>query len=307
MGKKTNPALIGAFVIGAIILVVVAVVVWGKGQLFETSQLYVAYFKGSVNGLTKGAPVKFRGVQIGEVTDIHLRYKQVRGDPRVPVFFKVDEGRVAELGGTRPTRDAVSALISQGWRARLQTLSLVTGVLYVEFDLVPGSTPDFVQSEDATYMEVPTVPTVLEEATATVSDILANLKAIDFAGIGKGISATLERVDGVLDRPELDLAIAELPKTIAAVGLLATNLDHRTEPLTTSLRGTSDEARRSVESLRTTLDGVHTLLAPDGPLAVQLTQTVADLGRAARALRELADYLERNPNAVLFGRAKDAQ
>ncbi|HSV07099.1 MAG TPA: MlaD family protein [Candidatus Binatus sp.] len=307
MGKKTNPALIGAFVIGAIILVVVAVVVWGKGQLFETSQLYVAYFKGSVNGLTKGAPVKFRGVQIGEVTDIHLRYKQVRGDPRVPVFFKVDEGRVAELGGARPTRDAVGALISQGWRARLQTLSLVTGVLYVEFDLVPGSTPDFVQSEDATYMEVPTVPTVLEEATATVSDILANLKAIDFAGIGKGISATLERVDGVLDRPELDLAIAELPKTIAAVGLLATNLDHRTEPLTTSLRGTSDEARRSVESLRTTLDGVHSLLAPDGPLAVQLTQTVADLGRAARALRELADYLERNPNAVLFGRAKDAQ
>ena len=307
MGKKTNPALIGAFVVGAIALVVVAVVVWGKGQLFETSQLYVAYFKGSVNGLTKGAPVKFRGVQIGEVTDIRLRYKQVRGDPRVPVFFKVDEGRVAELGGARPTREAVGGLISQGWRARLQTLSIVTGVLYVEFDLVPGSTPEFVQGEDATYMEVPTVPTALEEATATVSDILADLKAIDFAGIGKGISATLNRVDGVLDRPELDSAIAELPKTIAAIRRLATDLDSRTEPLTASLLGTSDEARRGVESLRATLDGVHGLLAPDGPLAVELTQTVADLGRAARALRELADYLERNPNAVLFGHAKDAR
>ena len=307
MGKKANPALIGAFVLGAIALVVVAVVVWGKGQLFETSQLYVAYFKGSVNGLTKGAPVKFRGVQIGEVTDIHLRYKQVRGDPRVPVFFKVDEGRVAELGGARPTREAVRTLIDQGWRARLQTLSIVTGVLYIEFDLVPGSVPDFVQSEDATYMEIPTVPTVLEEAAATVGDILANLKAIDFAGIGKGITATLARVDGVLDHPDLDRAIVELPKTIAAVRHLATNLDNRTEPLAASLRGTSDEARRSVESLRTTLDGVHTLLAPDGPLAVQLTQTVGDLGRAARALRDLADYLERNPNAVLFGRAKDAQ
>jgi paraquat-inducible protein B len=180
-------------------------------------------------------------------------------------------------------------------------------VLYVEFDLVPGSTPDFVQGEDATYMEVPTVPTALEEAVATVGDILANLKAVDFGAIGKGIAATLGRVDGVLDSPAIDQSIAELPKTIAAIRLLATNLDHRTEPLTMSLRGTSDEARRSAESLRTTLDGVHTLLAPDGPLAVELTQTVADLGRAARALRELADYLDRNPNAVLFGRAKDAQ
>src|SRR5262249_5117378 len=106
---------------------------------------------------------------------------------------------------------------------------------------------------------------------------------------------------------EIGQSIAELPKTIAAIRLLATNLDHRTEPLTSSLRGTSDEARRSAESLRTTLDGVHVLLAPDGPLAVELTQTVADLGQAARALRNLADYLERNPNAVLFGRAKDAQ
>jgi len=307
MGKKANPALIGAFVLGAIALVVVAVVVWGKGQLFETSQLYVAYFKGSVNGLTKGAPVKFRGVQIGEVTDIRLRYKQVRGERRVPVFFKVNEGTVTELGGDQPTRAAVEALIDQGWRARLQTLSIVTGVLYIEFDLVPGSVPDFVQGQDATYMEVPTVPTVLEEATASVGDILANLKAIDFAAIGKGITATLARVDGILDHPDLDRAIVELPKTIAAVRHLANNLDNRTEPLATSLRGTSDEARRSVESLRATLDGVHTLLAPDGPLAVQLTQTVGDLGRAARALRDLADYLERNPNAVLFGRAKDAQ
>lgn len=74
-----------------------------------------------------------------------------------------------------------------------------------------------------------------------------------------------------------------------------------------SLRGTSDEARRGLESLRGTLDGVHGLLAPETPLAVELTRTVADLGRAARALRELADYLERNPSAVVFGRGEDAR
>jgi paraquat-inducible protein B len=307
MGKRTNPAVIGAFVVGAVVLAVVAIMIWGKGRLFETSQTYVAYFPGSVNGLTIGAPVKLRGVQIGEVTDIRLRYKQVRGGPRVPVFFKVDVDRVAELGGTRQTRETLNEFYGQGWRARLQTLSVVTGVLYVEFDLVPGSPLELVQAEDAEYTEVPTVPTTLEEAAASLSKILADLKAIDFEGIGKGVTTTLARVNQVLDRPELGAAIEQLPGTIAAARRLVTNLDTRVDTLTTSLRGTSDEARRGVESLRLTLDGVHGLFAPETPLAVELTQTVADLGRAARALRDLADYLERNPNAVVFGRTESSR
>jgi paraquat-inducible protein B len=304
MGKKTNPALIGAFVVGAVALGVVAIMIWGKGRLFETSQTYVAYFPGSVNGLTIGAPVKLRGVQIGEVTDIRLRYKQARGGPRVPVFLRIDENRVAELGGARQTRETLTELYTQGWRARLQTLSVVTGVLYVEFDLVPGSPLELVQAEDAEYTEVPTVPTTLEEVTASVSKVLADLKAVDFEGIGRGVSTTLTRVNQVLDRPELGAAIEQLPGTIAAARRLVTNLDTRVGTLETSLRGTSEEARRGVESLRVTLDGVHGLFAPETPLGVELTQTVADLGRAARALRDLADYLERNPSAVVFGRAQ---
>ncbi|HJQ84335.1 MAG TPA: MlaD family protein [Candidatus Binatia bacterium] len=307
MGKKPNPALIGAFVLGAIALGVVAVMIWGTNRLFERSQTYVAYFRGSVNGLTLGAPVKARGVQIGEVTDIRLRYKQVRGEPRVPVFFKIDEDRVEELGGRRPTREVLETLGSQGWRARLQTLSIVTGVLYVEFDLVPGSPLELVQAEDAEYMEVPTAPTPLEEATASIGKVLADLKAVDFAGLGKGVNATLARVNHILDRPEVETAIEELPKTIAAARRLVTNLDERAGPMVTSVQGTSDEARRGLESLRATLDGVRGLIAPETPLAVEVTRTVVDLGRAARALRDLADYLERNPNALVFGRGGEAR
>ena len=307
MGKKSNPAVIGAFVVGAVVLAVVAIMIWGKGQLFETSQTYVAYFRGSVNGLTVGAAVKLRGVQIGEVTDIRLRYKQVRGGPRVPVFFKIDVDRVAELGGTRQTRETLAEFFSQGWRARLQTLSVVTGVLYIEFDYVPGSPLELVQAEDADYIEVPTAPTTLEEATASDSKVLADLKAVDFEGIGKGVNATLARVNHVLERPELEAAIEQLPGTLAATRRLMTNLDARVATLETSLRGTSEEARHGIESLRTTLDGVHGMFAPETPLAVELAGTIADLGSAARALRDLADYLERNPNAVVFGRAKDGR
>jgi len=305
MGKKSHPALIGAFVVGAVALAVVAIIVWGKGRLFEKVHTYVAYFPGSVNGLTIGAPVKIRGVQIGEVTDIRLRYRQERGAPRIPVFFKVDDRRVRELGALQaPTAEVVQEFVQQGWRARLQTLSIVTGVLYIEFDLLPGTRIDLVQAADAEYPEVPTAHTAFEEATASLSKVLADLHAIDFEGIGKGVNTTLTRLNQVLERPELDAAIEELPKTLASARRLVTNLDARTEPLIASLQRTSDETRRGVDSLRATLDGVHGLLEPDAPLSVELMQTVGSLGQAASALRDLADYLERNPNAVVFGRAR---
>ena len=306
MGKKANPAIIGAFVIGAVALAVVAVTVWGSGKLFRRQYPCVCYFPGSVNGLSAGAPVKFRGVQVGQVTDVRLRYAQVRGDPRIPVFLKLDEDRLRELGAERaPTREVLREFISNGLRARLQALSIVTGVLYVDFDLLPGSRLDLVQREDAPVPELPTLPTALEEMTKSVSDVLAELRAVPFEAIGRGVNDVIANVNGIVKKPELHAAVDQLPGLVESAKDLVGDLRAHTGPLATSAQGTVDEARRAAESARAALDDVRTLLAPDGPLAVEATRTVSDLGRAASALRDLADYLERNPNAVVFGRAKD--
>ena len=72
MSKRANATLIGAFVVGAIALAVTIVLVLAGGQLFTEQQQYVMYFKGSVKGLAVGAPVNFRGVKIGTVTNIQL-------------------------------------------------------------------------------------------------------------------------------------------------------------------------------------------------------------------------------------------
>jgi len=306
MGKHVNPALVGGFVVGAIALAVVAATIWGTGRFFEKSFNYVAYFPGSVNGLNIGAPVKFRGVQVGEVTDIHLRYKQERGDPRIPVFLKLDETRMRELGAEQaPTTEVVKEFVANGLRARLQTLSIVTGVLYVDFDLLPGSPLVLVQRDDAPVPEVPTLPTTLEEMTKSVSEILADLRSVDFEAIGKGVNDVVANVNGIVKKPELHAAVEQLPELVASAKGLVGDLRTRTGPLATSAQGAVDEARRAAESARATLEDVRTLLAPDGPLAIEATRTVGDLGQAARALRDLADYLERNPNSVVFGRATD--
>jgi paraquat-inducible protein B len=299
MGRKSNPAVIGAFVLGAVALFIVAITIWGSGKLFQRQFGLVCYFPGSVNGLAEGAPVKFRGVQIGEVSEIRLLFTPERGTPRIPVFMKIDAERMRELGARRePSVELLNDLIDQGLRARLQTLSIVTGVLYVEFDMLPETPIDLMQLPDTPYPEVPTVPTPLEEATRTVGDILTQLKDVDFRTLGIAVRRAVNGVTRLVNDPRLGNAIDALPETLAAAHRLLTDLDSRTA----SLNDVSTDTRETLRSLRATLDSIQAMVAPDAPFSVELTQTAADLGRASRALGDLADFLERNPSAVVFGR-----
>src|SRR5581483_4986617 len=302
MGRRANPAVIGAFVLGAIALSVVAVTIWGTGKLFERPFPCVCYFPGSVNGLSRGAPVKFRGVQVGEVSDIRLLYEQASGPPRIPVFLEIDGERLRELGAREPSLDILRELIERGLRARLQTQSLVTGVLYIEFDLLPGTPVFLVQKPDAGYPEIPTLPTALEEATRTVSDVLANLQAIDWKGIGAAVREALDGVNRLASNPRLAAALDRLPDAVADARRLLANLDKQSTAFGADVRNVSSDAHQTLVSLQATLEAIQAVIAPDAPLSVEVARTASDLGGAARGLRDLADYLERNPNAVVFGR-----
>lgn len=303
MGKKANPAVIGAFVVGAVVLGVLALTIWGSGKLFQRAFVAVCYFPGSVNGLAPGAPVKFRGVQIGEVSEVRLLYEQAQGAPRIPVFLKIDGERMRELGAkSDPSLEVLHQLVEQGLRARLSTLSIVTGVLYVEFDLRPGSPLEMMQDPNAPYPEIPTLPTTLEEATKTVSDVLAQLKEVDLKGIAVGVREAVDGVNRLANNPRLVAAVDGLPDAVLAARRLLANLDARTAPLGDGLRTVSEDTRQTLASLRATLESIQAMVAPDAPLAVEAARAATDLGRAARGLRDLADFLERNPNAVVFGR-----
>ena len=101
MSKRANTALIGAFVIGALAIAAMAAVIVGSGRFLRSNVKFVCYFQGSVNGLDKGAPVKFRGVPIGVVTDIMLSLGERQGEPRIPVVLEIDKSRLRELGASQ--------------------------------------------------------------------------------------------------------------------------------------------------------------------------------------------------------------
>jgi paraquat-inducible protein B len=109
-------------VLGALALAVVAITVFGSGRLFRDTYPFVCYFQGGVHGLNPGAAVKFKGVEVGAVERILLRFEQTAGDVSIPVIVELDAEKM-ERAGLEPESvpETIRAAIEQGLRARLES------------------------------------------------------------------------------------------------------------------------------------------------------------------------------------------
>ena len=293
---------------------------FGSGKLFRRTAQFVMVFGGSVNGLSVGAPVKFRGVQVGSVTQILLSLPGMTlPELRIPVFIEIDQDLVSKLGGminpAEPT--SFAALIDVGLRAQLQLESIVTGVLFVELDLFPGSQVNLFLPKESGYLEIPTQPTLLQEASQTGADLIAKLRDVDFDGLVTSIRDAARSVGDLAGSPELRQTLVAAREAMVSardtlteirprIPQLATGVDSASTRLQGSLKrfdSTLGSLDTALGSLDTTLGSVNRLVDPRAPLVYQLTTTLADLGAAAKSVRELADYLDRNPSAIITGRS----
>lgn len=320
MGSKANPAVIGAFVVGAVALAVVSLLVFGSGRMFRSTAKFICFFPGAVDGLNVGAPVKFKGVEVGSVTDIRLRLgeapklaevQQVAIGVRIPVTIEIDNDKVASQGAKRDLRDpaAVKELINLGLRAQLNAQSLVTGLLFVQIDFHPEQPANFVLPPDSKPPEIPTIGTTMEQIQSAAAEIIRKLKDMHFETMVQSATEMLDGVKNVVNAPGLKQTIETLPATVAnvnetltSVRELSTRLDRSQAPLLESLKGTSDKTGATLEQMRVTLQTVQTLVDPGSPLATQLSASLEEIAGAARSMRLLADYLERNPSSVVRGR-----
>jgi paraquat-inducible protein B len=312
MGRRVSPALVGAFAIGAVAIVVIAIVALGSGRLFRKTRQYVMYFSGSVNGLLVGASVKMEGVPVGAVKEIRLGFNP-RGEPveefptkvKIAVIVELDE-TMLRARGIRNTDLAdpqhIERAVQHGLRGVLAMESLLTGILYVDLEMLPDTPANFVQS-------IPTIPTALEQAQVTVTQILEHLQRADFDKTLSDLSATLEALKKFTSSQQLQDAVtnlakasAELATTAASIRRLADNMNAQTGPVAKSLRQTADKATVTLAQAQAALTSLQATFDPQGPLALQLNETLIELSKSARSMRELTDYLERNPSSIVRGK-----
>ncbi len=317
-GRRGNPLLVGAFVLGAAALAVAALLVFGSGSFFRHEIKLVTYFAGSVKGLVLGAPVKFRGVPVGSVSGIKLGLPGASlADIRIPVWYTIDVDTVSGYQGRpwRLDRQRLDELIAAGLRAQLQTESFVTGVLYVGLDFFPDSPLVFELAGQPDILEVPAMPTTIERAMQTFDTVMKRVETLDLEGLMASARSTLDGVDKLARSPKIEDTLAALRDTLASVrkatdslepdlGNTLKGLDTTVVQARASLATLEHVLRRLEPQLDQTLTRAHSFLDPDAPLVVELTSTLAELGETARTFRDLADYLDRNPNAILTGRPK---
>ena len=282
MPKKTRPVLVGGFILGACLLVVIAVAVWGSGRLLHKRMKYVCYFPGSVHGLVIGAPVKYRGVPIGEVVGMSIRFEQPAEVYRIPVFVELDKRRVRELGREDVNEtQLIGDLVKAGLRARLDSESLVTGQLYVNLELFPETTATLVNQHG--FPEIPTVPTQLEQIVKSLTAIVDELERVDLQGIARSVEGAVEGINKLVNTPSVKKTLDELPATVMAARKLIIDVDGGVFKIAPELQS---------------------MLDPRGPIWSELQRTFADVQHAAQAVRAFADFLQRNPNALIVGKKK---
>jgi paraquat-inducible protein B len=313
MGKKANPAIVGAFVLGAIALAVLGVVVFGSGKFFRSTTRWVMFFPGSIDGLSVGAPVKFKGVDLGTVTQIELvvSVEDSGATARIPVYVEIDPSRIV-TGAGFSARDRVALreeLIRRGLRAQLQSQSLLTGLLFIQLDFFPDTPATYVLPQPSDPPEMPAIPTMLEQGLEQARALINDLKGIDFKGMVERANGALDGVSRVVNDPALEQALDELPGTVKNVNgavdsanALLRRVERQVDPISTELHETLVGAQRAMTTVEQTAAAATTLIEPGSPLDYDLRGALRDVGRAADSLRRFADFLDRNPSALLFGR-----
>jgi phospholipid/cholesterol/gamma-HCH transport system substrate-binding protein len=351
MSKPANTKIIGAFVVGGIVLGIVAVLIFGGAGLFQERRKFVSYFEGSVSGLSNGASVVFRGVKIGSVTDISLWYDPKDMTFLIPVIFEIELDRISVVKGAVRTND-IKALIEKGLRAELQLQSFVTGQLMIELDFHPEKNARFVGGKSH-YEEIPTLPTKMQEIaktldkfpfdefatklTSAIDNIASQVQQIQLSKTLENADKALDEIRGLIETLNSSVTpiAASLDETIRDGQKLIQRLDSQVDPLSKGIEKAVGEARsvfadtrklvqkvdgqsgKTMSSLQTALESANVALkraetalnsladmtSENSNLRYQLADMMEELSAAARSIRVLADYLERNPDALIRGKA----
>jgi len=334
MSKPANPLAIGAFLVGAITLLITAVLVFGGGQFFKRKIQYVIYFDSALNGLNVGAPVKLQGVQIGTVKEISLELNEDAKKITKPVVIEVDPGTILDSKGhpfqvvadMEERKKNAQQLIDAGLKAQLQTQSLLTGLLYVEFSFYRDVPVKLVGVDYKGLPELPSVPSAVDQIKDAAEQVLTNIKQLPIEQMVNDLAITLKELRVMATSDDLKKDRAALSKTLKETAVLIETLNRDLSPLVVNMNGTMTDTRfmvnqfskdikpvllsteKALSSATSVLNeskhavgSVEALASPDAPL----WQSLEALRDAAQSTKQLTDYLERHPDAIIYGKGKE--
>lgn len=265
---------------------------------------FVADFESSTRGLRPGAPVEFRGIRLGSVTDVRLRTDLAAHQALIRVEFNLEPQRVEGMAlglAEDEAYERVDSYVQQGLRAQLATGNLLTGELYIDLDFQTDSPPAGLdRSGDVPVM--PSVPTDLQAITASVTGLLTRLAELPLESILGNLEQTTSRLESLVSSPELAAGLADAAAAAGDLRTLIAGVGTAAGPLLGTTEATMRSLRAAVAQSERTLQEFDSFLGEGSTTQFQVERVLQELTAAARSIRSFADTLERDPGALIRGR-----
>jgi paraquat-inducible protein B len=266
---------------------------------YAYKQYFILYFNQNIRGLRVGAPVEFSGIKVGEVVDIRLELDEENLQFRIPVLISVEPERVQIKSKATLERDAIMrALVKKGLRAQLRTGMILTGQQYVNLDMYPDL-PPVILGKAGRYPELPTVPNPIEEITASAQKLLNSLNQFPLDKIGSDLQQTLAQLKTLTGDRQIFEALASLKAGMSQLEQFAGGLNQEVGP---RLTAAVDRLENALQTTVQLVQGAQGVVDPEGPLMYRLSRALKEVTQAARAVETMAVTIERQPDALIFGK-----
>src|SRR5271170_487733 len=334
MKTKISPAVVGAFVLGAFAIGIIALLALGSLSIFSKPERFMVYFDESISGLDEGSPVKLRGVRVGHVVGISIRYDRATSKSVAAVLCEINRGSITDESGANldiSDREALQSLVDRGLRAQLEVIGLATGLLFVELDFMdPHRYPDTSLTSDVKYVVIPSAPSPISEFQASATTLLSHMQQVDFQGLSdelkkllaetrlriegvdfKGLAAqwkkTGESVDALARSPNVIHTLDNLNRTLDDLRGAIARLDSQVGSNGKDLQATLAEAKAALASFDAAAGSAKAFIDAQQGLGADTGRALQKIADAAESIQQLADFLERNPNAIISGRKQPAK
>jgi paraquat-inducible protein B len=323
MNEKPHTVAIGSFIVGALLIAISGLIFLGGSGFGSDRDKVVMVFDGSVKGLSVGAPVALRGVQIGQVTDIQLIFDTDTVDVIMVVEAELSNQNIRRKGSATAD-DFTEELIARGMRAQLNTQSRLTGLLYIQLDFFPDSAVNLADITSR-YIQLPTVPTELERLTRGLESVNWAQLANDMKDIAAGINQFIGSEEFQALPAGLTSALASYEKLSDDIQLLLTTsgpkfnrvLDSTGDTVETFNKELPKFSALAEENLNLLDDAliafqeamteIDALVSADSATTYELNKALRELAQAGRALQLLAKTLEEQPEALIRGKSEEKQ
>ena len=318
MSESRKPFLIGAFLLGGVVLLVAGLLLLSRDSLLTRPVEYVVYFTGALDGLDVGADVTYRGVKIGNVRQINLSYDRSLNDVVMPVTIRINTDSARSSKADRGFDRSIEPLIERGLRAQLQTPSLLTGKAIVALDFF-AEQPGYIRDPHLVDLPaIPTVPSRIDQISDVLRNLAEGLREMPLKETLETANKTLLAFERLASAPETQAGIQSLSVSLANFEKISQQLQQRLPGMLDNVQSGSVElkaalvdVRHAAQSARDALQQMDAMasdgrrsLGPQSELQYELLQSLQDLGQASKALQRTAESIEQQPQSIIFGKKR---